>query len=124
MPLRRSSVYICHAPSAPSNPPKPGYLYEAQISIVIVGIDHYTWTAYGTEDTYFGTDRYDHVGTRGSRTSWDPIVGRGGLDINCPTWDPREYFLKAVEFRARSIVKDWEWVVRGLEDAVEQRYAT
>ncbi len=124
IPLRKSQACPCLTPPFVSKSDKTAYLYEAQASIVIIGIDHSTWTAYGTADTYFDSKVRHNSRTKGSKGPWDPLPGGVALDMNIPIWDPREYFLTVVESRLSGILKEWSLNIRGMEDAIEQRFVS
>jgi hypothetical protein len=71
-----------------------GYLYEAQISFVVTGIDHHVWSAYAAVDNFFDTSesvKYYHEERHGPYRP-DPIAA-GRVDANKPLPTPREYFL-------------------------------
>ena len=124
IPLRKSQACPCLIPPFVSKSDKAAYLYEAQASIVIIGIDHSTWTAYGTADTYFDSKTRHNSRPRGFKGPWDPLPGGVTLDMNIPIWDPREYFLTVVEARISGIVKEWSWNIGGMEDAIELRFVS
>jgi hypothetical protein len=96
-------------------------LYEAQISVIVTGIDHWVWAAYGFVDTYFGSketaDSYHRLkGRFGGRA--DPLAA-GELNADEPIWTPREYFLKVVEIRMKQVLKEWNRIVRTVEKEIK-----
>jgi hypothetical protein len=74
------------------------FLYEAQISCVIAGMDEWRWVAYCFVDTFFESDEAketvesyyeDSQIEEGMLT--DPLT-LGEKDANRPTQNPRDYF--------------------------------
>ncbi|KFZ18425.1 hypothetical protein V501_01227 [Pseudogymnoascus sp. VKM F-4519 (FW-2642)] len=108
--------------SKDSNPTDRHYwLHEAQISIVVTGVNNWVWTAYGFVDTYFGSkgtvEDYDKLkGRHGERE--DPLAA-GRLNGGEPIWTPREYFLRVVQSRIRKVLKEWNRIVRTVTEEVE-----
>ncbi|KAH7308859.1 hypothetical protein BKA65DRAFT_175148 [Rhexocercosporidium sp. MPI-PUGE-AT-0058] len=97
------------------------WLHEAQISIVVTGVNHWVWTAYGFVDTYFGSkgtveDYKNLTGQHGERG--DPLMARGRYGAE-PIWTPREYFLTVIEFRTQKVLKKWNQIVTVVTETVE-----
>jgi hypothetical protein len=57
-PLRQSShlPFLARGGNTLESSIENQCLYEAQISVIVTGIDHQVWTTYGCFDTYNGTD--------------------------------------------------------------------
>lgn len=97
------------------------YLYEAQISMLVSGIDEWFWTAYCCTDTYFGSEEtlqsYHESGN-------DAAVGGAERPGWFPVWNPRGYFLLVLSRRFRQITKEWSVVIRTLEDRLQVHVCT
>ena len=110
--LRRCGRFV----NSQSRPSGKEYLYEAQISVLIRGIDEWFWTAYCCTDTYFGSEEnlqsYYESGN-------DAAIGGVERPGWFPVWNPREYFLFVLSRRFRQITKEWSVVVRALEDRLQ-----
>jgi hypothetical protein len=100
-------------------------LYEAQISIVVTGIDHWVWVAYGFVDVYFDSqetvDGYHQMKVRRCRRPGraDPLTA-GHFVADEPIWMPREYFLKVCEIRMNQVLREWNWIVHKVKKKVKQ----
>ena len=106
--LRRSG------PLFPDSNPNE-FLYEAQISFVIVGLDEWVWTAYCLTETYFGSEEsIEYYYRRG----YDAPSG-GAKPMHYPIWNPREYFLFILSSRIHQLWKEWFNAVRTLEDRIQ-----
>lgn len=91
------------------------YLYEAQISVVVVGVDEWVWTAYCCTETYFGSEEsVDFYHERGL----DAPLG-GARPTHYPVWNPREYFLLVLTSRMNQIMKEWGNLVNALEERLQ-----
>ncbi|KAL8723308.1 MAG: hypothetical protein Q9225_000360 [Loekoesia sp. 1 TL-2023] len=106
--LRRCGRFV--SSRLPLNSPE--YLYEAQISVVIVGLDEWVWTAYCCTETYFGSEEtIEFYHERGL----DAPLG-GARPTHYPIWNPREYFLLVFTSRMNQITKEWSNLVIALEE--------
>ena len=92
------------------------YIYEAQISVLVTGIDEWFWTACCCIDTYF-----DAENTMRSyyESSHDAFIGGRERPGWLPVWNPRDYFLLILSHRFRQVTKEWGVVVRTLEDRLQ-----
>ena len=91
------------------------FLYEAQISFVIVGLDEGVWTAYCRTETYFGSEEsIECYYQRGH----DAPSG-GVKPMHYPVWNPREYFLLILSSRIRQSTQEWFNTVRTLEARIQ-----
>lgn len=109
--IRRSNEFSVKALS----PRGKEYLCEAQISVLVTGIDEWFWTAYCCVDTYFGSEgkvQYYHD------EHLDAPSG-GERFARYPIWNPRGYFLDILSRRFRQATKEWTIVVRALEDRLK-----
>ena len=100
-------------------------LYEAQISVVVTGIDHWVWTAYGLVDTFFESqetvDGYDQLsGTSGRHKGRADPLRAGQSNADEPIWTPREYFFRVFEVRINQVLKEWNWIVVNVVKEVAQ----
>ncbi|MCJ1403964.1 hypothetical protein MMC11_007187 [Xylographa trunciseda] len=107
-------------PANMSDPLRPEYLYEAQISVMVTGIDEWFWTAYCCVDTYFGSEEgieFYHDSTLDAATGGERLVSQ-------PVWNPREYFLYILSCRFRQATKEWSIVVGTVESRLLSYEAT
>lgn len=126
-PLRQSwdLPFLSTSMSTSASINKRHSLYEAQISVALIGIDHWVWAAYGLVDTYFESNervkesvsRYDQLKGRQGRA--DPLAA-GHIDASKPIWTPREYFLRVFEIRIKQVQREWHNIVDKAENEVKQ----
>lgn len=102
---------------------KKAFLYEAQVSGVVSGLDEWRWTAYCFADTYFSSLNEDgetvvdyHQDTQMDDMSPDPLIC-GEKDANTPVWSPKDYFLLLLGARLSKVRCEWEEVLTKLEEA-------
>lgn len=91
--------------------PQDDYFYEAQISLLLVGVDEWFWTAYCCVDTFFRSERSPELY---DQKKVDGPTGAGYF-VSEPIWNPREYFLVVLSRRMNQITKEWKNVVSVLE---------
>lgn len=106
--LRRSGYLIPNDKGSPESQ----YLYEAQLSLMVTGVDEWFWTAYFCAETHFGSEesiQYYH------KNQLDALTG-GEKSIRYPVWNPREYFLSILSRRLKQVAKEWSNIVESLED--------
>ena len=105
--LRRS----CAFPSGLDSPELKERLYEAQVSVLVTGVDEWVWTAYCCVETYFGSEKsVKHY----HENNLDALTG-GETFSGFPVWNPREYFISVLSRRLRQITKEWSNIVEALE---------
>ncbi|MCJ1383972.1 hypothetical protein MMC17_007086 [Xylographa soralifera] len=107
-------------PANMSNPLRPEYLYEAQISVMVTGVDEWLWTAYCCVDTFFGSEEgieFYHDSTLDAATGGERLISQ-------PVWNPREYFLYMLSCRFRQATKEWSIVVGTVESRLQAYEAT
>jgi len=97
-----------------------GYIYEAQISCLVTGIDNYSWIGYAFVDTYFkGPDNNECVEYYDTTAKgMDPLT-MGRYDANRPVWTPREYFVRVLQCRMDQVRQEWNNTVSGLLQGIE-----
>ncbi|KAI9878373.1 MAG: hypothetical protein M1830_001078 [Pleopsidium flavum] len=88
------------------------WFHEAQISLLIVGVDEWYWTAYCCVDTYFGSEEPP---TYYLEEGFDAPTG-AGRHMRDPVWNPREYFLLVLSRRISQVVMEWSNVTSSLEE--------
>ena len=109
--LRRCGEFVRN----PLTPHLIEHLYEAQISVLITGIDEWFWTTYCSVDTFFGSEKslkHYHVECLDAPTG-------GERPIHFPVWNPREYFLYVLSRRFKQATQEWSVVVRALEERLQ-----
>lgn len=104
-------------------------MYPVQLSCMITGLDHWSWTAYAFIDTYHedpelgkgeSIDDYEDTGA----CALDPLIAgqksRGQMEL---TFDPRTYFLIVLRHRVHQFSEEWnntvEVVAQKIEDFVQ-----
>lgn len=87
-------------------------LYEAQISVLVTGVDEWFWTAYCFAETFFGSEESIHYY---HENQLDALTG-GEKSARSPVWNPREYFLSILSRRLKQVTKEWSNVVEALEE--------
>jgi hypothetical protein len=90
-------------------------IYEAKLSLLVVGIDEFFWTAYFCEDMYYTGENpiNDYL-----RIGFDGSMG-GQRNSDWPIWDPRYYFLMGLSIRAAQITMEWSELVHLLENYLD-----
>ncbi|ORY16285.1 hypothetical protein BCR34DRAFT_557542 [Clohesyomyces aquaticus] len=96
---------------------------HTQFSLVVTGKDNSSWIAYAFAST--GNEEDDLDGRceeflYDGQFHSDPIFEDGSTDANLPIWDPREYFLRAVENRLNRISSEWSLLIDVLEKSVKR----
>ena len=91
------------------------YIHEAQISVMITGIDDWFWTAYSFVDIYFkdesNTESVDYYSrTDPLRPPMDPH-SCGNYEADQPIWNPRHFFLRALSCRMEQVKQEWNNVI-------------
>jgi hypothetical protein len=82
------------------------YIHEAQISVMITGLDDWYWTAYCFVDVYFKGMGHRESVEAYSSSGMDPLSG-GRTSRDRPTWLPREYFLQLLTYRLEQVKQEW-----------------
>ncbi len=106
--LRRSGRFICDW----QRTREPENFHEAQVSLLVIGIDEWYWTAYCCADVYFGSEESPDFYLR---EQLDAPTG-AGKPTSLPVWNPREYFLTVLSRRMKQATKEWSNIVTTLED--------
>lgn len=96
--------------------------YEAQVSLLVTGVDDWLWTSYCTVDTYQGTEpaklEYLNELPRAEPAS------AGSKSLDHPMWCPRDYFLEALERRMMQAMREFRATIdtfnRRLNEYVSQ----
>ncbi|KGO61614.1 tumor suppressor protein, LOH1CR12 [Penicillium expansum] len=78
-------------------------VYEAQLSLIVFGVDDFFWTAFFCEDAYF------RASNPIAEYLQDEVDGpSSGLRMSrFPIWDPRYYFLSILVIRMSQITMEW-----------------
>ena len=105
------------------------FILEANISVVVCGWSNTEWTGYAFANT--GTkaeeeeevDEDDPEGEAEDRPQQDFLAAEDGcdyvVDANNPEWDARHYWLRVFAIRCELVWKEWQYLVRTVEDAIE-----
>jgi hypothetical protein len=92
---------------------KKEFFYEAQVSVLLVGIDEWVWTLYCLVETHFSETEPEDVK---SNIGIDQDAPSGeGANYSSPIWNPREYFLLVLSRRLRQVRFEWANIVQTLE---------
>ena len=92
------------------------HVHQAQISVLLTGVDEWIWTVTCCVDSYFESD--------------DPIDDLSTLNLDAPTggettcdkpiWNPREYFLVIVANRIRQVTREWANIICEFENRLSK----
>lgn len=105
-------------PSTTNKPREDYSIYEAQLSIVVTGIDNWTWTAYGFCDTYFESHKSNNrKQSKDYSTVLDPLAACK-IRAEPPLCSPRAYFLRVLEIRIHGIRREWNFICSRIEENV------
>ena len=117
-PLRRSEEVI-HLSLDPLHPTlERDYIHEAQVSIMVIGIDDWFWTAYCFADIYFKGEEHTEQVHVMHRNNADPhSCGKYFLDR--PIWNPRHYFLRSLSCRMEQVKQEWYNTIFQLFEDIE-----
>ncbi|KAG4415773.1 hypothetical protein IFR04_011073 [Cadophora malorum] len=117
-PLRRSEEVI-HLSLDPLHPRlERDYIHEAQVSIMVIGIDDWFWTAYCFADVYFKGEEHTEQVHVMHRNNADPhSCGKYFLDR--PIWNPRHYFLRSLSCRMEQVKQEWYNTIFQLFEDIE-----
>jgi len=101
------------------------YLYQAQTSCIISGLDEGQYVGYCWAETYF--DRENEMAESVQTYCRDARLPAGiridpftGKDANFPTRDPRELFLTSLLYRLGMVHHEWKEVTDTLSESVKQ----
>lgn len=100
--------------------PSHDYIYEAQISVLVTGIDDWVWAAYCFADVYFKPEGHSETVEHysNSQIKLDP-PSCGRHPANPPVWIPREYYLRALSSRMDQVKQEWNNSVSRLVQQTE-----
>ena len=110
-PLRkRIDLSFLQIPTGDSLGQSKHWMYEAQISFLLVGSDDLRWVGYAFDDTYFNDDKTNSV-----HKDEDPIASDAKPNAHLPIMNARVYFLKILNIRSAKVLREWEslvWTVK------------
>lgn len=105
----------------------PSFLYEAQVSCLVSGIDESRWVAYAFVDNYFEDEgegketvsayHEDSLDEGGNRM--DPLT-YGTCEVDKPDWNPRKYFLVVFRVRLNQVNREWQQLVAKIKESVHE----
>lgn len=113
-----SSRELPLSPNAASRGGDAIYYHEAQLSLLIFGVDEWLWTAYCCPDTYFGSEKYAEEDFDDGNGA-DPNAG-GAVMIEQPVWNPREYYLMLLQRRMSQATHEWTELVNAFTERMDQ----
>jgi len=94
------------------------HIFEAQLSLVVIGVDNRFWTAYSVVDVYFKTPNCSETAEYYHQANEDPHSGgKDGADQII--WDAREFFLRILACRMEQVREEWNNVVSQLLHNIE-----
>jgi hypothetical protein len=98
-------------------------LYSAHVSLGIVGIDDWRWTAWMFVDSYFdpgeAVDDYDGETRDGARP--DPLM-RGEFHVHAGMeQDARRYFLRASGIWLKRVGQEWHAIIQFVKEVIDQK---
>ncbi|KAF2093075.1 hypothetical protein NA57DRAFT_81756 [Rhizodiscina lignyota] len=94
--------------STPGSYDKDYHYYEANVSLLVTGIDEWFWQAYCLIDSYF-SPKYNPK-RHFERPKWvDPCTGTRPLEF--PHWNPREFFLAVLSARLDQATREWRALI-------------
>jgi hypothetical protein len=93
-------------------------IFEAQLSVLVTGIDNRFWTAYSIADVYFKTSACSETAEYYHQANEDPHSG-GKDSANQVIWDAREFFLRILAYRMEQVREEWNNVVSQLLKNIE-----
>ena len=122
-PFRRSEEVIplqLKDPMPIANNRLNNFIYEAQLSVMVTGIDEWVWSAYCFADVFFKEDDHSERVEYyfNPDTKLDP-TSCGRFPANPPVWIPREYFLRALSCRTEQVKQEWNNSVSRLIQQIE-----
>ena len=103
------------------------YIYEAGITCVISGLDHWVWTGYMFLDTYYDKPEaqesvhyYEDLWReeQGRLCQADPLTA-GATPLDHAIQQPREYWLRVLKARVHQALQESEIVVSRAKQAIE-----
>ena len=106
---------------------RSSFLYEAQISCVVSGLDDWVWDAYFFIDTYFdAAEKVQesvlsyHEDSQGEHGKiMDPLT-HGVATADEPVERPKQYFLMVFQIRVDQVRREWEQVVGKLQQSIRE----
>lgn len=91
------------------------FFYEAQISVLVTGVDEWLWTSYCFVDTYHGSEP-DKQAYLNDPDPVEPATG-GSKFLRFPMWSPRDFFLCVLDRRMMQATREF----KALVDAFKER---
>jgi hypothetical protein len=100
---------------------------EANVSVLVCGWSNTQWTGYAFANTGVEAEEEEEEDDSEKQAEDMPqqdfLAAEDGLDYvfnaNNPEWDPRKYWLKVLSVRCQLGWKEWQYLVRTVEDAIE-----
>jgi hypothetical protein len=116
--LRRSHEMLSSLEMETRGVKNESFYSQAQVSLLIFGVDEWLWTAYCCVDVFFGSDETPE----GYLDQFDGPSGGARVEY-LPAWNPREYFLSVCARRLKQATKEWDNVILQLESRLDEYVA-
>jgi len=119
-PPRRSEPVIHLSSGTESADEDDDFIHEAQVSVMVTGLDNWFWTACCFSDIYFkDEDHNEQVSTLSTPAHPMDPHSCGKFSLNLPIWDPRHYFLRTLSCRMEQVKQEWNNTVFQLFEDIE-----
>lgn len=114
---RRSGVF---ADSFTRNcePGQKEFFHEAQVSVLLVGIDEWVWTLYCLVEDQF-EEMHDPAELEQHVTNMRDAPSGNYASYTMPIWNPREYFLLVLCRRMGQATLEWQNLVETLDQRLK-----
>ncbi|KAF2804789.1 uncharacterized protein BDZ99DRAFT_575006 [Mytilinidion resinicola] len=96
------------------------FYHESQISGLFVGPDEWVWTTYFLLDTFFGSEDLmeKYLANCPLGEGFDPPLS-GGVRMDNPHYNPREYLLAILDRRIWQIKAEWSPLIETFDERME-----
>jgi hypothetical protein len=94
------------------------FFHEAQVSVLLVGIDEWVWTLYCLVETHF-EEAHDLGELERHVTLMEDAPSGKFASYERPIWNPREYFLLVLCRRMDQATLEWQNLVETLDQRLK-----
>jgi hypothetical protein len=97
-------------------------MYGEHVSVTLCGLDNTKYVVYAFVDAAFDESEEDEE-LEPQQFVIDPIISNSFYvgDANCPIWDPREYYLRALMIWTSRICEEWQYLVHKVQRSVKKK---